>query len=118
MYTLSLRPKFVTRTLKDAIRKATIPASKDPIINIIFLNNLVTLFKMSYRMIYVDHVGMAAYHIREHTLYKYHDIVLDVFIALFTASLTSLATCSSIPRILAKSDAGAFSSDLSVKQFF
>ena len=38
-----------------------------------------------------------------------------VFIALFTASLTSLATCSSIPRVLARSDTVAFSNDLSVK---
>jgi hypothetical protein len=40
----------------------------------------------------------------------YHGIDLDLFIALFT--LTSLATCSSIPRILAKSDVDAISSDL------
>src|SRR5215469_7259835 len=48
----------------------------------------------------------------------YHGIDLDLFIALFTASLKSLATCSSIPRVLARSDTDAFSSDLSVKPLF
>jgi hypothetical protein len=45
----------------------------------------------------------------------YHGNDLDLFIALFTASLTSLATYSSIPRVLARSDADAFSRDLGVK---
>jgi hypothetical protein len=38
------------------------------------------------------------------TIGIHHDNDLDLFIASFTASLTSLATCSSIPRVLARSD--------------
>jgi hypothetical protein len=46
----------------------------------------------------------------------YHGINDDLFIALFRASVRSLATYSSIPRILAKSDADVFSRDLTVKR--
>jgi hypothetical protein len=45
----------------------------------------------------------------------FNALLRPVFIALFTASLTSLATYSSIPRIFARSDTEAFSSDLGVK---
>ena len=47
--------------------------------------------------------------------HMYHGMDADLFIALFIASARSLATYSSIPRILAKSDADVFSMDLTVK---
>ena len=48
--------------------------------------------------------------------HMYHGINDDLFIALFRASVRSLATYSSIQRILAKSDADVFSRDLTVKR--